>query len=441
MRSAWIVLSIAACQAGAPSQSTGGGGARRDVPAAPPPNVPVSTRAAAIALGSATPLAIVEIGAHGELSIANAGSAWDNVLPAHAEPITDVAALEKRVLAWARRGDKFERIAADEWTREQRPEYIYLRDRVGEPQREEHFRIPRTYFGHFPTNLARDRAERDIMVVDEPGRTDIARADDVDRIPPLAPLVASVPDGPAVAIARVVGAIGGAIAVRLDDRLAVLRVGYRFAAGLPYGGNGIDKHWDELVVTPRGVDVVAFHDKRIRSLEWSAIASLPSAVTAADCDVLVADGVTAQQLVDVLDAMTGRDVNLGVAPAADGTSRLDQLLAARHATFEARRIGDADVYFDGSYGDSATAIGHTIDAARDKVAACYDKSRPHMTTPDTVFGFEFVLAGGRVSKFEIQDPSEPELEACLAPVLRALPYPHLSGEVTASFSLLSPEAH
>ncbi|HEY1812953.1 MAG TPA: hypothetical protein VGG74_11440 [Kofleriaceae bacterium] len=439
MRRAWIVL-IAACQSGAPSQATGGGSAHRDVPAAPPPNVPVSTRAAAIALGSATPLAVVEIGSHGELSVAPAGDHWDNALPARAEPISDVTALVKRVLAWAVRGDKFEQYAADEWTREQRPEYIFMRDRIGEPEDETEFRTARRYFGHFPTELARDRAERPVKALQQPGRADIARAEDVDRVPPLAPLIASAPDGPAIVIARVATALGGAIAVRVDGHLGVLRRGYRF--GLGSGGEDIrnDARWDEVVLTSRGPDVVAFGAHRVSSIAWTALVSLPEALSPAptDVDILVGDGVTAQQLVDVIGAIGNREVELGVLPAGavDGKTRLDQLLASRLAELTAARVEVTDATLDETMEPELRTV---VEGARERLGVCYDARRPHMTAPDSFVGYGFDLDGsGHVSRLRVSS-DDATLAACMGPILRGLAYPHMKGHVSGTLELRAPE--
>jgi hypothetical protein len=444
MRIAWLLVAMAACEATAPSDHPAGGSARRPVESTAPPNVPASSRRAAIALGSATPVAVVEIGSHGELAIAPAGSNWDNVLPAHAEPVPDLAAVEARVIHLAKHGGDIEDSAAARWSeRETSPDYRYLRDVVGEPQQEEHFRIPRTYFGHFPSGLARDRPERAGKWFGQPGRADVARAEDVDRGPPLAPWSAAAPDAPAVAIARVAAALGGAIAVRVDDRLGVLRGGYRFALGSAgHGERDVETRWDEVLVTPHGVDVIAFGARRVTPIAWNALASLPQALSPAPTviDVLVADGATAQQLVDAIGALDGREIDLGVAPAgaADGKARLDHLLAQRHAALAAERIDDVDVELDGTISPELRTI---VEGARDRLGACYDARRPHMTEPEGFVGFVFELDGaGHVSQFRF-DADDAELAKCMGAIVRGLSYGPAKGHVSGAFKLTSPDAH
>jgi hypothetical protein len=343
---------------------------------ASPPDPPQPTIVVAAPRGSAaTPFAIIEIDARGKLSLGG-------------KPIADVAELTARVATH------------------------------GEP-----------------------------TWIDEPGRLAVARAEPVDRA---APLIAAVPDAPAIAIVHAVAAIGGDIVLRVDGDLGVPRVGFRFAAGHnddPMMATSeprprpIDTQWDEVVVTARGIDVVSFHDKRVRPIEWSDRAAVIAALSPppAELDVLVGSGVTAQQLVELLGLLATRAPNLGIAPAPDGTSRLQQLLANRHAILVAHRIGPISGSVGGRPAEDAVPVVQVVESARARLEACYDASP---TKPEYTVGFEFFVDDtGHAQRYFFPGAHRDDIEACMEPVLTGLHYPSMKGQASVSFPLTSPDIH
>ncbi|MBX3158584.1 MAG: hypothetical protein KF773_21630 [Deltaproteobacteria bacterium] len=141
------------------------------------------------------------------------------------------------------------------------------------------------------------------------------------------PVVLANPAAPGPAVAPLLVALGGAIAVTGDDgKLGVLKVGFTARRARPGRGD-----WVEIVVTDNGVRVVEAEGDQVQTVSHarggrvdrtgleSALSRLPRAIARdTEVDVLLAEGSTAQHLVDVLATLHRTPTrSIGVGEPAD----------------------------------------------------------------------------------------------------------------------------
>lgn len=429
-----VLLLLAACGRGeAPAPAP---------PPAPRLALPRADAAAAVPLGKATPLAVVVVGAKGALAIGS----WDGSMPVSTEPMTDVAAIESAIMTRAKQRGDIEQRAAVKWTQDE-PALREWRDEVGEREQEAHFTIKRTYFGHFPAGLDAQRTDENQKPPwGEVGRLAIARAETADRVPPLAPLIASAPEAPALPTVRVAKAIGGAIGVSLDGTPGVLRHGFRWAIDVP-STHDAGETWIEIRAAASGLDIIDLRTKDVRTLAWDALGTLVGALgtpTPELVDVLVAPDLTAQQLVDTLASLRSvRWVNLGEAPAGSAAERLAQLRAVRLAQRMEDRVTISKFFVDGHMGDEADAVDKAFATELPALRACYDARRSQMAEPEGFVGVVFSLGPGRkVTKLRV-DNDDAQLATCMRDVIAKLAFSSVKArqDVSGTFELKAPERH
>jgi hypothetical protein len=247
-------------------------------------------------------------------------------------------------------------------------------------------------------------------------------------------VIAAAPGAPAIQLARMVAAEGGALAVSDHDKLALLSRGYVNPRDMTRGDG--PHAWVELHVTADGIHVVetSKHDQAI--IAWKQGATDRDALRASytklkaerfagaepPVDILVGDGPTAQQLVDVLvtlDGLGAKATSLGVLVGTT-EARLAQLAeAAKPQVAVGQPVANGDL-------DKAI-IRREIKANIAKITACYEKQlTAHPDLHGTVMTQFFISPTGAVKTSEASGV-DPEVAMCVATVIKAIVFPKPKG--------------
>ena len=242
-------------------------------------------------------------------------------------------------------------------------------------------------------------------------------------------LVVAAPTARATAVVEVLGLVRSAlIAVNHGGALRALRVGF----GVERGGPAVlepTPHWAEVRVATDGLAIEAVPGPA-RTLARTAGRHDGAALTAAnaderaaaggdaadDVDVLVADDVDVQRLVDVLaalDAAGARVISLGRAPAADtdeASLRGQRLVIAHPGPITAPGIDKALI---------RQAVRERLPA----IKACYEQALAADPALGGVVEARFeITPGGALAKVQTAGVT-PALAACVADVLRPIKIP------------------
>ena len=271
------------------------------------------------------------------------------------------------------------------------------------------------------------------------GRATLFEASDVSALPPYTPLIAPTPNAPASAIVRVIEAAGsGSLAVERGDVMRLLPVGFRMRRDESgYSGYGVvgGGRWMEIHLQADGIHVLEAGRQAI-TVAWKDRAGFAAALEktraserftgmAPAADILVAsDGGTAQQLVDVIVAVTGSGSGVSIGPLPEPSAdRVAKLIKARRDATPTVSIGQPN-----AQGDLDKAIiRRYIKRNIQKIQYCYEKelvAKP--TLAGTVLASFYIEPSGKVGR-ATGSGVDPEVANCIANVIKGIEFPKPKG--------------
>jgi hypothetical protein len=247
----------------------------------------------------------------------------------------------------------------------------------------------------------------------------------LERLHDPAVIVAPSPGAPGSAIPKVLMETrGGAIAVANHGKLALLAVGYA-----PLRDSTVytdpPAGWFEVHVAADGVHVVDSAKAAQTVIAWKGGALDGAALTYAlagkgpAVDVLVADGPTAQQLIDTLVALGGKHARLGVLP---GTSE-ERIEKIKKSAVPMTSVGQPN-----ANGDLDKAIiRRYVKRDLNKIQYCYEKmllAKPGLKGTVTVQFF--IAPTGKVESAKATGVDD-AVSSCVAEAIKAIEFPKPKG--------------
>ena len=238
-------------------------------------------------------------------------------------------------------------------------------------------------------------------------------------------IVAPSPGAPGSAIPKVLMEThGGAIAVASHDKLALLAVGYA-----PLRDSTVytdpPKGWFEVHVAADGVHVVDSEKAAQTIIAWKGSALDSAGLTAAlagkgpAVDVLVADGPTAQQLIDTLVALGGKHARLGVLPGTseERIEKLKKSAVPMLSDGQPNASGDLD----------KAIIRQYVKRNINKIQYCYEKNlvaKPGLK--GTVMVQFFIAPTGKVTEAKGTGVDD-AVSSCVTAVVKGIEFPKPKG--------------
>jgi len=241
-------------------------------------------------------------------------------------------------------------------------------------------------------------------------------------------VVAAAPGAPAIQLVRIVVDESGAIAVSNHGKLAVLSRGY----GMPAGASeGRPPGWVELHVKGDGVHVIETSKRDQTVVAWKqgtvdrdGLRTTYEKLKAEAVDgaapyieVLVGEGPTAQQLVDVLVTLDGLGATLVSLGELVGTTE------ARLAHFA--EVAKPVVEFGQpvANGDLDKAIiRRTVKENVAKITACYETQLAAKPGLRGVVTVQFFIAPPGAVTSSTASGVDPELATCVATVIKGITF-------------------